>query len=317
MNDEMEGPEVDRATPPPKERDAFASFALVAGLVSLALVGGTTVAVIILFFSAAPRIASPVPLPAGVPAPEPPGPSEEAIALAEAQKTVRELRRRIVDLEVEILKIKERVKATEPEAVERLADRILAGDRESMKGARAVLAQRGGAIGEILADRLIALREAKAELEARADFERKKAEEAVRALLEERHKSREYAEKIEKGRASGLYAMALKAQESGHLDLAETYYSRALDIDPTLAGALNGRGQVRLGRGEARGALDDFTMAASLQEEYAPFHFNRGRALMALERYDEAAVAFERVLALDPGNAEALAARDEARRKND
>jgi len=218
---------------------------------------------------------------------------------------------------VEILKLKERVKATEPEAVERLADRILAGDRESMKGARAVLAQRGGAVGEILADRLIALREAKAELEARADFERKKAEEAVRALLEERRKSRESAEKFEKGRASGLYAMALKAQESGHLDLAETYYSHALDIDPTLAGALNGRGQVRLGRGEARGALDDFTMAASLQEEYAPFHFNRGRALMALERYDEAAVAFERVLALDPGNAEALAARDEARRKND
>lgn len=271
-------------------------------------------AVLIVFFSSAPHVAPAPPDPA-CPPQSPPGPSNEAIELAEAEKTVRELQRRIRDLEVEILKLKERMRTTEPEAVERLVDRILTGDRDSAKGARDVLAQRGGAIGGILADRLIALREAKADLEAKADFERKKAEEAVRALLEERRNSREAAENREKGRASDLYAMALKAQEAGHLDLAESYYTRTLEIDPTLAGALNGRGQVRLERGEAGGALEDFTLAASLQEQFAPFHFNRGKALMALDRFEEASSAFEKVLALDPGNAEALASRDEARKK--
>lgn len=292
----------------PPRGDASSVLALAAAIVGVALVGGTSVAALVILYASAPAPAAPNPAPVVEPLAVPDVQAGEA-----ARRELDEARRRLFDLEIEVLRLRERVRDLDTPALERLADRLLSGDPEDAKAARGVLALKGGPLGEVLADRLLELRRQRVELEAAAELEREKAEVAMRALVDERARWREEAGKRDRSRGQELYEFALKAQESGHAELAEQYYTQALELESPFPGARNGRGLVRLALARPLEALTDFTVAATLQPEYAPFHFNRGRALAALERHREAAEAFDRVLQLEPGNARALAARDEAR----
>ncbi|MHC5037596.1 MAG: tetratricopeptide repeat protein [Planctomycetota bacterium] len=317
----MEGagsPETEKPPRPgnPAGPDRGSLFALVVGIISLALVGGTTVAVL-MFLIINPGNPRPLGPPEGSPPPAGGGSEPSPTPGApdpEREKEMQALRDRILDLEIAILKLKGRIQEMEPEEVNRLTDRLLSGDPESRRGAQAILEQRGGNLGKVLVQRILALRERQVALESLAEVERGKAEAAVRELLAVRQKAAEASALGDKKRASAYYELGLKAQEQGHNGLAEEYYTKALDIDPALASSLNGRGMVRMALEKPVGALSDFTMAATLQPEFGLYHFNRGRALAHLKRWAEAEKAYERVLALDPANVEAQQARDHARK---
>ncbi|MHC4777606.1 MAG: hypothetical protein ACYTFG_03400 [Planctomycetota bacterium] len=288
-------------------------LAWIAGISSIAIVGGTSVAVLVIMMAGHP-VGTTGPDDGGGRLAGTDGPGTETPITGD-EAEVRALKERILDLEIKVMQMRVRIKEVDEETVDRLAERILTGDDQSAKGARAILALRGGTLGAVLADRLMALRSRNLELEAALILEREKSEAAIRDFLDFRKKSLEKARGDEKSKAAEFYELGLKAQEGGHHILAEEYYSRALDIDPTLASARNGRGSVRLALKKAEEALADFTTCTTLRPGYAPYEFNRGRALTMLGRHVEAAAAFDKVLVLEPGNEEALKEREEARTK--
>jgi tetratricopeptide (TPR) repeat protein len=247
------------------------------------------------------------PAPAGAPAP-PADPDPAGDATAEAAA----LRERIAALEVEVLRWKNRSREMDAEQARDLADRLAAGGPEEAESARRVFEARGGMAGRVLGRAVLDLKARVAALEAELAAERGRAEGAVR---EREEAERAVVRAQETLRAGRLYERALLVQASGHLDQAEKEYGEVLAVDAAHAGALHGRGAVRLARKDAAGALEDFTRACSVRPDFAPSHALRGRALMALSRFREAEEAFDRVLALDPGNLEALGEKEEARRK--
>ena len=84
-------------------------------------------------------------------------------------------------------------------------------------------------------------------------------------------------------------------------------FERALALKPDYAEALNNRGKALASRegspaasGEPLAALESFNKAIALDPGYAEAHDNRGLLLFELGRFDEAAAAFERAIALAP-----------------
>ncbi len=67
------------------------------------------------------------------------------------------------------------------------------------------------------------------------------------------------------------------------------------------AGVLTAVGSGRLDAGDPAGALHLFARATAAYEPYAPAHYQKGRALRALGRAEEARRAFDRARALNPG----------------
>lgn len=99
---------------------------------------------------------------------------------------------------------------------------------------------------------------------------------------------------------------------------AITHYNKAIDLDPTLAEAYCGRGDVRLELGQswiadnfgkANGALQDaiadYTKAIELDPQYLAAYLGRGSTHQTLGDYGPALVDFESALELDPGNEDA------------
>ena len=83
-------------------------------------------------------------------------------------------------------------------------------------------------------------------------------------------------------------------------DAALAAYERALAIDADHAGALGGRGQARIVRGEVALGLADLDRALELVPLRPELHANRGYALHRLGRSAEAMMALDRALELDP-----------------
>ena len=81
---------------------------------------------------------------------------------------------------------------------------------------------------------------------------------------------------------------------------------RALFLRPDHANALNNRGNALLALGRNEQALGSYERALELNSNLADAHNNRGNALRALGRYTEAVESFERALKLKPGYSEGL-----------
>jgi tetratricopeptide (TPR) repeat protein len=99
----------------------------------------------------------------------------------------------------------------------------------------------------------------------------------------------------------------------GDLRGAQEAVGRALEIDPgapevwrVFKGIEHDvlvRAEGYLGDGQVRRALREFQTIVTRNPESAPGHAGVGLALIQLKSYDEAVVALERALQLDPGNA--------------
>ena len=99
---------------------------------------------------------------------------------------------------------------------------------------------------------------------------------------------------------------AIAAYQSGNAAEAERLCEAVLGADARNADAVNLLGAIEMGRGNANAALGHFTRAAQLQPRFADSHSNRGVALQALERWEEALACFRRALEIDPRHVDAL-----------
>src|SRR5262245_8003232 len=83
---------------------------------------------------------------------------------------------------------------------------------------------------------------------------------------------------------------------------AVTEYRRAIAHDPYLRGAHDALGLYYQRHGLLAKAAEEFRVVANLENDFLA-HFNLGSVLVELGRYDEAITAFQRCVALEPGDA--------------
>jgi len=93
--------------------------------------------------------------------------------------------------------------------------------------------------------------------------------------------------------------------QSGDLRTAEHEFTAALKNDPRFYPAVTSLAYVDLARKDAKAALERFDKALEQKRDDVGALFGRGQALLALDRDSDALSAFEAVLAVDPGQAEA------------
>jgi tetratricopeptide (TPR) repeat protein len=108
-----------------------------------------------------------------------------------------------------------------------------------------------------------------------------------------------------------LFAKGLNLHQVGRLDEAEAIYRQILQTEPYHFDSLHLLGVVFHQRGEHAQAVRQIDLA--LKQQQNPFAFNnRGNALLALKRYQDALESYDRALALQPDYADALCNRGAA-----
>jgi predicted O-linked N-acetylglucosamine transferase (SPINDLY family) len=124
--------------------------------------------------------------------------------------------------------------------------------------------------------------------------------------------------------AEALYRRALEA-DPGHFDarhhLGIIHHQRgehiaairqidaALKVNPKIAAAHNNRGAALAALGRLEEAADSYARAVALAPDYLDAHLNRGSALKDLGRLDAALACYDKALALAPGHALAFVKR--------
>ena len=102
-----------------------------------------------------------------------------------------------------------------------------------------------------------------------------------------------------------LIEAAGRHQQAGRFEQAEESYRTALGLESNNPGILHNLGALVARRGGAAAALELFDRLLAAEPYYASAHFNRGNALWALSRPDDAIQAFRAVTALEPDHHDA------------
>jgi tetratricopeptide (TPR) repeat protein len=110
---------------------------------------------------------------------------------------------------------------------------------------------------------------------------------------------------IQSDQLDSLHHLGIILFQRGDPAAAVEQINRALKRNPHDVGALNNRGNALLALRRFDEALASYDRALALRPAYADALCNRGAALHALKRYDEALVACDRTIALQPDYAEA------------
>ena len=92
----------------------------------------------------------------------------------------------------------------------------------------------------------------------------------------------------------------LKTQD---YDTAISWYTSAIEKDPTDKVFYSNRSAAHLQKGDAEAALADGTACIAAQPDWAKGYNRKGCALHALKQYDEAIATFEAGLKIAPGSA--------------
>ena len=107
-------------------------------------------------------------------------------------------------------------------------------------------------------------------------------------------------------RAAKLFAEALRLHQGGQLAEAERLYRDIVAHDSRHADSLHLLGVLAFQRGQHLNAIDVIGQAIAIKPDVPFYYNNRGLALNALGRGDEAAAHYDRALALKPDYVEAL-----------
>jgi tetratricopeptide (TPR) repeat protein len=97
--------------------------------------------------------------------------------------------------------------------------------------------------------------------------------------------------------------------DSGRLAEAIVCYSRALELDSTVADVWVDRGACRHGMGDHRGAIDDFRHALTILPLHTIAHFNLGIVYFTAHTPDSARAWWNRLLLISPTGPQADRAR--------
>lgn len=108
-----------------------------------------------------------------------------------------------------------------------------------------------------------------------------------------------------KAQQAAMLDQAVRLHQQGQLAQANQLYNTLLQADPRNAGALHMLGLLAYQTGHAQAACDLMGQAIELQPRDPAPHVNRGLALGALKRHDEALAHFDRAISLRPDFAEA------------
>jgi protein O-GlcNAc transferase len=110
---------------------------------------------------------------------------------------------------------------------------------------------------------------------------------------------------VTKAQLAAWLDQAMRAHQEGALAQANQLYNTILKNDPKNVGALHMQGVLAYQAGHLQMAVDLIGQAIKLVPDDAAPHVNRGLALSALKRHDEALAHFERATSLRPDFAEA------------
>ena len=110
---------------------------------------------------------------------------------------------------------------------------------------------------------------------------------------------------VTKAQLAAWLDQAMRAHREGAIAQANQLYNTILKNDPKNVGALHMQGVLAYQAGHLQMAVDLIGQAIKLAPDDAAPHINRGLALSALKRYDEALAHFERATSLRPDFAEA------------
>ena len=91
--------------------------------------------------------------------------------------------------------------------------------------------------------------------------------------------------------------------DNGEYDDALRYFNEALEINPKLKTAYNGRGLVKHELGQYEKAIADFRQAIRIDSDYGHYYYNRARAFHELERYEDALSDLDIAIELNPDDA--------------
>lgn len=97
-----------------------------------------------------------------------------------------------------------------------------------------------------------------------------------------------------------------KAQHNGDLDLAISYYTKAIRLSPNNTLALHELGLVYHLKGELGKAESYYRLASSLNPEMASAHYNLGNLLISKGKIVEALACHQQAAQLEPDNVDAL-----------
>ena len=95
------------------------------------------------------------------------------------------------------------------------------------------------------------------------------------------------------------------ADDAGDIDLAQSFYERALALEPSLAAALTNLGTLRYQRGDVSGARAAFESALDYEPSQPEARFNLGNLLEDLGETDHAIAELRRVTTSAPEFADA------------
>ena len=112
--------------------------------------------------------------------------------------------------------------------------------------------------------------------------------------------------------SAALFRQALDLHQAGRLADAEALYRGLLGLDPRHVEARHHLGIVHYQRGEHIAAIRQIDAALEINPDIAAAYNNRGVALAALQRLDEAVASYARAIALKPGYVDALVNRGNA-----
>jgi len=104
-----------------------------------------------------------------------------------------------------------------------------------------------------------------------------------------------------RSQASAHFERGRQFERSGRLEEAMAEFKNAVEADPSYAAAHNALGHHYRRKGLLTKATEEFRMAVKLAQDYESY-FNLGRVLFDLDRHSEAREAFQRCLALSPGD---------------
>jgi len=89
-------------------------------------------------------------------------------------------------------------------------------------------------------------------------------------------------------------------RDQGQTQLALTNYSKAIEMKPNDAGALNSRGKLHFDNGNAQLAITDYNSAINAKADMAESFINRGAAYGSLQQMDQAIADVTEGLRLEP-----------------
>ena len=88
---------------------------------------------------------------------------------------------------------------------------------------------------------------------------------------------------------------------------ASLYYEQAIKEHPQKAWPYQGRGNAKFKLGQLQGAIEDCTLAVSLEPKFAQAYLTRGLAYKKLQQFQKANDDFAKAVKLDPKLAKGVA----------